>query len=90
MGAEVYGRFAAGLCTQPDIRRRVGEPQMGRRLHPYLDGRRLALCRRCDESLLTAGGRMVHECHDDRSACDRYAGDGDLAARHAQPRIASL
>ena len=34
--------------------------------------------------------RVVHECDDDRAACHRCAGDGDLAAGHAQPRVASL
>ena len=40
--------------------RRVGEPQMGRRLHLPLDRRRLALRRRGRRSLLATGRRLVH------------------------------
>ena len=53
-------------CARPDVRRRVGEPQMGRRLHLPLDRRRLALRRRGHRSLLATGGRLVHECDDDQ------------------------
>ncbi len=55
-----------------------------------LDRRRLALCRRGRRSLLATGGRVVHECDDDRAACHRCTGDGDLAAGHAPHRAASL
>jgi transposase InsO family protein len=77
-------------CAQPDVRRLLGEPHMGGRLHVSLDRRRLALCRRGRRSLLATGGRVVHACNDDRAACYRCAGDGDLAAGHAPHRTASL
>ena len=42
-------------CAQPDVRRRLGEPQMGRRLYLPLDRRRLEVWRRDCRSLLARG-----------------------------------
>ena len=53
-------------CAQPVLRRLVCESQMGCGLHLYLDRRRLALRRRGHRSLFATGGRLVHECDNDR------------------------
>ena len=60
------------------------EPQMGRRLHVYLDERGLALCGGGRRSVLSPGRRLVHECDDDGATGHGCVGDGDLATRQAQ------
>ena len=48
-------------CARPPVHRRLGEPQMGRRLHLSLDHRRLALRRGGRRSLLPPCRRLVDE-----------------------------
>jgi hypothetical protein len=56
------------------------QSQMGGRLHLYLDGRRLALCRGGDRPVLAPRRRLVDERCNDRAACHRRTDDGDLAS----------
>jgi hypothetical protein len=75
---------------RPPVHRRGAQPEVDRRLHLHLDGRRVALRRCRHRPVLAPRGRMVDERHHDRSARDRCANDGDLATRKARRSAASL
>ena len=77
-------------CARPHIHGRVGQPQMGRRLHLPLDRRRLALRRGGGGSVLTPGRRLVDAGDDDHATGHGRPHDGDLAARQAGGGPASL
>ncbi len=72
------------------LHRGGAQPEVNRRLHLHLDGRRVAPRRCRHRPVLAPRGRMVDEQHHDRSARDRCADDGDLATRKARPPAASL
>ena len=76
--------------ARPGVRGGPAEPQMGRRLHLCLDGRRMALRRRGARPVLAAYRRLVDEGGDDGVARHRRAGHGDLAARPAAGAAAPL
>ncbi len=67
----------------PQLRGPGSEQQMNRRLQLNLDSGGLALCGGGRGPVLPAGGRLIDERHDDRPACHRCPGDGDLAAGKA-------
>lgn len=61
-------RNDAGQPSGPAVRCRASEPEMDRRLHLSLDGRRLALCGSGDRPVLTPRGGLVDECRHDGAA----------------------
>ena len=67
----------------PPVHGVAPEPEVDRRLHLRLDGRRLALCGGCHQSVLTPRCRLVDEGRDDRAARRRRSRHRDLAARQA-------
>ena len=68
-------------CARPHLHGRVGQPQMGRRLHLPLDRGGLAVRRGGGGSLLTPGHRLVHAGDDDHATGYGCPRDGHLAAR---------
>lgn len=76
--------------SRPPVHRRGAQPEVDRRLHLHLDGRRVALRRCRHRPVLAPRGRMIDALHHDRSARDRCADDGDLATRKARRSAASL
>ncbi len=98
-GSPQASRFAQGRGpaigdrwqrARSSVYRRCAEPEVGGRLHLYLDSRRLALRRSRHRPVLTPRRWLVDERHDDSAVRYRRAGDGDLATRQARCPPASL
>jgi hypothetical protein len=87
------GALQGGHCRQragPAVRGERAQPEVGGRLHLYLDGRRLALCRCRHRSVFAARGRLVDAGHDGGATGDRRVAHGDLAARTSRRPAASF
>jgi transposase InsO family protein len=70
-------------CAGSPVRSRQTEPEMGGRLHLYLDGRRLALCCRRHRPVLTPCRRLIDEYEHDGAAGHRCPHHGHMTQRKA-------